>query len=57
MHWQQYTTLGLAIFGGSISFVKALASPVTEKRVEAAISVLVVLGFQYVLYSGGWYGN
>lgn len=56
-HWQQYVTFILALFvmAGYLVGVAAYEQP--KKRVECAFSIISLALFQWILYSGGWYGQ
>jgi hypothetical protein len=57
MHWQQYATLGGAIFSGSIFAVLSLAGPNADRRITATWQLAIVILGQWILYSGGWYNG
>lgn len=55
-HWQQYLTLISSVFVIVIYMLALALYEVPKKRVECVFSILSTLFFQWVLYTGGWYG-
>lgn len=57
MHWQQYVTLGAGLISGSAFFLVTTCSKDASQKVEALFQLALVAFGQWVLYSGGWYGQ
>ena len=55
MHWQQYFTLILGCTGTVGNIVGLVSGKTVGDRVTALVALAMVLGFQCILWSGGWY--
>jgi len=58
MHWQQWVTVIAFVLGflfQASEFATANSSD-GGRRLGAVWAMIAIVAFQYILYSGGWYG-